>query len=99
MDTKNRCFINRVIPSIGATVVVLADDFAIFLAELSSVNSIKVIFVDNTYRNTNCEGGLLTAPKKNLKRKLHTTGLNFHLTLLLSTFMELQEYLHLLLVL
>lgn len=78
MNMESRYLTHRVIPNIGATGVVLAEDVTAVLEEFNSINSIKVPLVDNTSTNTGCEAGLFKALETKLKRKLHTIGCSLH---------------------
>lgn len=78
MNIESRYLIHRVISNIGATGSVPAEDVAAVLEEFNSINSIKVILVDNTSTNTGCEVWLVTSLKKKFKRKLHTIGGSLH---------------------
>lgn len=80
MDTESRYLTEGVIPNIGATGILLENVTAV-LEEFNSINSIKVVLVDNTSTNTDCKTSFVTAwrgKKKKLKRKLHTIDCSLH---------------------
>ena len=60
---------HRVLPDTGATGTVLAEQVADVLEKFKSLSTIKAVLVDNTNRNTGCEGGLVTILEKYKKKK------------------------------
>lgn len=77
---ESKYLTHRVLPNIGATGAVLAEQVA-DLHEFNSVSTIKAILVDNINTNTGCKDGfvaLLEKKKKKLNRNLHTTGCSLH---------------------
>ena len=55
---------HRVLPNIGATGAVHAEQVVNVLYEFNNENTIKTILVDNTNANTGCEGGMVAILKK-----------------------------------
>ena len=55
---------HRVLPNIGATGAVLAEQVVDVLHEFNSKNTIKAILVDNTNATTACEGGMVAILEK-----------------------------------
>ena len=55
---------HRVLPNIGATGAVHAEQVVDVLHEFNRENTIKAILVDNTNANTGCEGGMVTILEK-----------------------------------
>ena len=49
----------RVLPNIGVTGAVHAEQVMDILHEFNSENTIKTILVDNTNANTGCDGGMI----------------------------------------
>ena len=60
IDTESRYFNYRVISSITATGVVLAEDVVAVLEQFNSVNTVKESLLTNTSTNTGCEAGIIT---------------------------------------
>ena len=54
---ESKYLTHRVLPNIGATGAVHAEQVVDFLHEFNSENTIMAILVDNTNANTICEGG------------------------------------------
>ena len=85
-DTPNESIYltHRVLPDIGATGTVLAEQVADVLEKFKSLSTIKAVLVNNTNANTGCEGGLVTLLEK---KKIFTLlvapyiKMNFHLEL------------------
>ena len=55
---KSKYLTHKVLPNIGATVVVHAEQVVV-LHEFNGENTIKAIIVDNTNANTGCEGAMV----------------------------------------
>ena len=68
-DTPNESIYltHRVLPDIGATGTVLAEQVADVLEKFKSLSTIKAVLVNNTNANTGCEGGLVTLLEKKKK--------------------------------
>ena len=56
---ESKYLTHRVLPNIGATGTVNAEQVVDVLHEINSENIIKAILVDNTNANTGCEGGMV----------------------------------------
>ena len=56
---ESKYLTHRVLPNIGATGAVHAEQVVDVLHEFNSENTIKAIFVDNTNANTGCEDGMV----------------------------------------
>ena len=56
---------HRVLPNIGATGAVHAEQVVDVLHEFNSDGTIKTILVDNTNTNTGCDGGMVAILEKN----------------------------------
>ena len=64
MCTSSKYLTHRVIPNVDATGVHLTEDIAAVLEMYNSVNTVKVVLMDNTSTNTGCEAGMVTALEK-----------------------------------
>ena len=62
---------HRVLPNIGATDAVHAEQVVDDLHEFSSENTIKAFLVDNTTANTGYEGGMVAILENFLKTSSH----------------------------
>ena len=62
---ESKYLTHRVLPNIGATGAVHAEQVVDVLHEFNSENTIKAILVDNTYANTGCKGGMVAILEKN----------------------------------
>ena len=69
---------HRVIPTVGATGAVLADEVYKVLEQYESVNTLKAVLSDNTSTNTGCKSGLVSSLENKLHRKVHTIGCSLH---------------------
>ena len=56
---ESKYLTHRVLPNIGATSAVHAEQLVDVLHEFNCENSIKAILVDNTNANTGCESGMV----------------------------------------
>ena len=63
-DTIWKKISDRVLPNIGATGTVHAEQVVDVLHEFNCENTIKAILVDNTSANTGCEGGMVEILEK-----------------------------------
>ena len=61
---ESKYLTHRVLPNIGATGPVHAEQVVDILHEFNSENTIKAILVDNTNANTGCEGGMVAILEK-----------------------------------
>lgn len=77
-DNSGSYLTHRVIPTIGATGVRLAEEVVSVLEEFDSVQTLKAVLLDNTSTNTGSEGGLVTSLEKKIGHKLHTIGCSLH---------------------
>ena len=73
---------HRVLPNIGATGAVHAEQVVDVLHKFNSENTIKAILVDNTNANTGCEGGMVAILEKTLFKIF--TQLVPHCTIIIS---------------
>ena len=78
MGTSSKYLTHRVIPNIGTTGVLLAEDVFAVLEDYNSVNTVKAVLVDNSSTNTGCEAGMMTALERKIKRKVHAIGCLLH---------------------
>ena len=69
---------HRVVPTVGATGVILGEEFTSVLQEFNCVHTIKAILLDNTSTDTGREGGLVSAVEKQIGKNLHTIGCSLH---------------------
>ena len=69
---------HRVLPNIGATGAVHAEQVVDVLHKFNNENTIKAILVDNTNANTGCEGGMVAILEKKKFFNLHTSGSSLH---------------------
>ena len=74
---ESKYLTHRVLPNIGATGAVHAEQVVDVLHEFNRENTIKAILVDNTYANTGCEGRMVAILEK-LFLNLHTIGSSLH---------------------
>ena len=79
---ESKYLTHRVLPNIGATGAVHAEQVVNVLHEFNSENTIKAILVDNTNANTGCEGGMVAILEK--KKFLIFTQLVPHCTIIIS---------------
>ena len=63
---ESKYLTHRVLPNIGATGAVHAEQVVDVLHELNSENTIKAILVDNTNANTGCESGMVAILEKTI---------------------------------
>ena len=63
---ESKYLTQRVLPNIGATGAVLAEQVVDVLHEFNSENTIKAILVDNTNANTGREGGIVAILEKKI---------------------------------
>ena len=68
---ESKYLTHRVLPKIGATGAVYAEQVVDILHEFNSENTIKAILVDNTNANTGCESGMVAILEKFLKKSSH----------------------------
>ena len=61
---ESKYLTHRVLPNIGATGIVHAEQMVDVLHEFNSESTIKAILVDNTNANTGCEGGMVAILEK-----------------------------------
>ena len=65
---ESKYLTHKVLPNIGATGAVHAEQVVDVLREFNSENTIKAILVDNTNANTGCEGGMVAILEKIFKK-------------------------------
>ena len=75
---ESKYLTQRVLPNIGATGAVHAEQVVDVLHKFNSENTIKAILVDNTNANPGCEGGMVAILEKNIFLNLHTIGSSLH---------------------
>ena len=63
---ESKYLTHRVLPNIGATGAVHAEQVLDVLHKFNSGNTIKAILVDNTNANTGCEGGIVAILEKKI---------------------------------
>ena len=63
---ESKYLTHRVLPNIGATGAVHAEQVVDVLHEFNGENTIKAILVDNTNANTGCEGGMVAILEKQI---------------------------------
>ena len=68
---ESKYLTHRVLPDIGATGAVHAEQVVDVLHEFNSKNTIKVSLLNNTNANTGCEGGMVAILEKKLSKSLH----------------------------
>ena len=69
---ESKYLTHRVLPNIGATGAVHAEQVVDVLHGFNSENTIKSILVDNTNANTGCKGGMVAILEKKIFLDLHT---------------------------
>ena len=72
---ESKYLTHRVLPKIGATGAVHAEQVVDVLHEFYSENTIKAILVDNTNANTGCEGEMVAILEK---KNLHGISSSLH---------------------
>ena len=68
---ESKYLTHRVLPNIGATGAVHAEQVMDILHEFNSENTINAILFDNTNANTGCESGMVAILEKKLKTTSH----------------------------
>ena len=75
---ESKYLTHRVLPNIGSTGAVHAEQVVDVLHEFNSENTIKPILGENTNANTGCEGWMVAILEKRILLNLHTIGSSLH---------------------